>query len=118
MFTPFRPRFSLPYLSLCCTQTSVPGDEAKFYLKLSDEEAQLITPNRDTGRTFNPTNETGNATFIRRALISPTRQMGQAEQQLTALQAELESVQASTGDSFEHKQRLDFLKQRIKELEP
>jgi hypothetical protein len=68
-------------------------DEAKFYLKLSDEEAQLITPNRNTGRTFDPMNATGNTTFIRWALTSPAMRLGQAEQQLTALQAKLESVQ-------------------------
>jgi hypothetical protein len=41
----------------------------------------------------------------------------QAEQQLASLQSELESVQASGGGGFEHQERLEFLKQRVKELD-
>jgi DNA repair exonuclease SbcCD ATPase subunit len=92
------------------------GGEAKFYLKLTDEEAQLITPNRESGRTFDPLNDTGNITRLRRAMTAPARRLAQAEGQLANLQAELESVQGSTGGGFEHQERLDFLKQRVTEL--
>jgi hypothetical protein len=55
-------------------------------------------------------------TRLRRALSAPTKRLEQSKQQLAAMQAELETVQAS-GEGFEHQERFAFLKRRAKELE-
>jgi hypothetical protein len=49
-------------------------------------------------------------------LSAPTKRLEQSKQQLAAMQAELETVQAS-GEGFEHQERFAFLKRRAKELE-
>ena len=97
----------------------VVGGEVKFFLKLTDEEAQYILPNRETGRTFEPDggSGSGNITRIKRALNYPEKRIEEGQNQLAGLEKELSAVQASAGGGFEHQERLDFLRNRVMELD-
>ncbi|NUM47611.1 MAG: hypothetical protein HUU38_23150, partial [Anaerolineales bacterium] len=95
----------------------VVGGEVKFFLKLTDEEAQYIPANQQTGRTFEPDGKSNNITRIKRALNYPEKRMEEGQQQLVGLEKEFSAVQASAGGGFEHQTRLDFLRSRVKELD-
>ncbi len=101
---------------LLAEHPAVVGGLPKFYLKVTDEEAQLI-PTPAGERTFAPDNPLNNVARLKRALDMPARHLAERDGKLTSLRSEYEAVQHSAGGAFEHQARLDELLVRSKELD-
>jgi hypothetical protein len=90
------------------------GGEVKFFLKLTDEEAQYIPANKETARTFG--GEGRDLTRLGTALNAPAKRIMESQTELTALEKDYAEVKASAGAGFEHQARLEALLKREQEL--
>lgn len=90
------------------------GGEVKFFLKLTDEEAQYIPANKETARTFG--GEGRDLTRLGMALNAPAKRIMESQTELAALEKDYAEVKASAGAGFEHQTRLDALLKREQEL--
>jgi hypothetical protein len=87
------------------------GGQVSFYLKITEEEAQLIPTASDLGRTFVEGEKGANLARLRRALGIPEKRRQSETENLAKLQRDLEEVKAIGGD-FEHREQLDALRKR------
>ncbi len=90
------------------------GGEVKFFLKLTDEEAQYIPAHQDTRRTFG--GEGRDLTRLGMALNAPAKRIMESQTELSALEKDYAEVKASAGAGFEHQARLEALLKREQEL--
>ena len=93
----------------------VVGGEVKFFLKLTDEEAQYIPAHQDTRRTFG-SEGSRDLTRLGMALSAPAKRIMESQTELAALEKDYAEVKASAGAGFEHQVRLDALVKREQEL--
>ncbi len=90
------------------------GGEVKFFLKLTEEEAQYIPANKETARTFG--GEGRDLTRLGMALNAPVKRIMESQTELAALEKDYAEVKASAGSGFEHQARLEALLKREQEL--
>ncbi len=92
------------------------GGQVSFYLKITEEEAQLIPTASDLDRTFVEGEKGTNVARLRRALSIPEKRKQSETENLAKLQRDLDEVKAIGGD-FEHREQLDALRKRAAEID-
>jgi N12 class adenine-specific DNA methylase len=102
--------------ALLAQPPKMPGGEVRFFLKLTEEEAQLIPGNKETGRTFEADGKGSNVARLRRALGLPEKRLEADKNSLANLEREYATVKEA-GGAFEHSERLKQLRERAAELD-